>query len=575
MAPSATARRWAFTASMLSVLSVVGACGAPLPEINPVVTFPTSEDLGREIARGERDDGSADPLPETAEVEAYVLPVGAPEFGTGNVAADHGPVGRAITEGGAARVVSTAGMACAAERLAAFVAEHGGEPTRDLLDFILGRCGVTSVGAEVLLRTDEVPGTADRSASSSAIAEGHRELADRLRRRLEGRPVPFEVEIGEAHLAAAGRRIYAVVFAPRRAALSASVLPDGRFLIAGRVEAERVRAVGAWVNQGAYGVTPCEADPRADVPDVRFTCEMNRHDAAARVELVVVPRQRLLPHRVAAIMLHRDDEASLTWAPQPELPRSATDGTVAEQIASALAVAREDAGEDPIPFAGEESGRQGPLFEAWLTTHRDGDRESADRALLAMLAGWQVEGAVVRGRLLNGDAAATDARAFVRRTLAGPAARLLLLGDGFDTFAVAAAEGRAAITVFRTWHPEEAADYREAWAAQLDAERRRHGLGPVTVLDEVLDLQQEADRVTTGELHPREALDNAMARLRGRLGQTVRGWYVEAYDPHWVVLPDAFLDSGAAEVVVGVAYLRPEGAAWGQVAFFVCAILPE
>ncbi|RLB55622.1 MAG: hypothetical protein DRJ42_05655, partial [Deltaproteobacteria bacterium] len=410
---------------------------------------------------------------------------------------------------------------------------------------------------------------------SDSVAAGYRTLHDQLRRRLEGRPVPFEVEIGEADVDEAGRRSFVVVYAPRRAAVSASALPDGRFLIAGRVEGERVRALGAWVNRGAYGVAPCEPDPHVELPDVRLTCEMNRHDAAARVELVVVPRQRLLPHRIAAMLLHRDDEASLSWAPQPELPPSATDGSLVDQIASALAAARDDAGSDPVPSSPEESARQAPLFEAWLTADRNGERDGADRARLGLLAGWRVDGPITNARLFVGDAAATDARAFIRRSLAGPAARRLLLTGEADAFAVSAAEVYAAITVFRMWHEEDTAAYRQGWAAHLGLERTRHGLSPMAELDDVLDLQQEADRVTRGELHPREALDNAMARLRGRLGRTVRGWYVEAYDPRWVALPDAFLDSGATDAVLGVAYVQPEGAAWGQLVFFVCAIAEE
>jgi hypothetical protein len=58
------------------------------------------------------------------------------------------------------------------------------------------------------------------------------------------------------------------------------------------------------------------------------------------------------------------------------------------------------------------------------------------------------------------------------------------------------------------------------------------------------------------------------------LGRTVRGFYVDAYDPRFVELPTESEDSGDVEAVTAVAWHRPEGAAWGQLVLYLC-VFPE
>jgi hypothetical protein len=339
--------------------------------------------------------------------------------------------------------------------------------------------------------------------------------------------------------------------------------------------------VDAWVNLGDYGVELCEPDPRAELPDIRFTCEMNAHDASARVDLVAVPRQRFLTERVATLLLHRDDEASLAYHAPPELPSSETNGDVAAQVTAALLAARTEAGQDTdgvLSVSAAESTRHGPLLDALTALGTSGDASTIERLELGMLAGWSVGAAPVGATLFIGEGDGGDARRFIRDQLTMPTARHALLTSMADVVAVAAHETdrglRASITFFRTWNAAELESYRRAWTEHINAERQRAGVSPLLILDDVQDLQQEADKVTRDGAHPQEVLTDAMARLRGRLGRTVRCWSVHAYDPRWVEIPGEFHDSGDVNAVVGISYLRPDGAAWGQLVLFLC-VFPE
>jgi len=550
-------------------LSLLLGCGAAYPEIAAVHEFPSREELA--AIRAPVVPATEALAISDAEDVALVEP---PELGVGNAAVDDGPVAAAIAASQAARVASTAGMSCAANALAEFFLREQARPTDPVLEFILGRCGVTAVEPRLALRAQSVAAP----LGDEAIAEGHAELFAQLRPTLGGREIPFAMEIGSAFVSTETAAVWLVVAAPRRATLSVTRLEGGRFLILGRVETERMRALEAWVNIGDYGVTPCEAEPGVDLPDVRFTCDMNPHDATARVDLVAIPRQQLLARRIATMLLHRDDEPSLTYRAPPDLGGSAATSDVVSDLAAAFAMARDEAGREPVALSAPESSRHAPLLPKLLAARAAGDAPMMERLMLGLMAGWDTEAPLVGGEVYLGEGSARDARRFMRDHLTTPAARRVLLSPEADLAAITARETddgiRAALTLYRTFDEAKLPSIRSAWAEHLSQARRRAGVTPLTFLDDVQDLQQEADKVTRGEVHPREALDDAMARLRGRLGRTVRGYYIDAYDPRWVELPVEFQDSGDVQAVTGVAWHHPAGAAWGQLVLYLC-VFPE
>ncbi len=207
-----------------------------------------------------------------------------------------------------------------------------------------------------------------------------------------------------------------------------------------------------------------------------------------------------------------------------------------------------------------------------------GETDVAEALELGLLAGWSVDATIASAELFLIESAAEDpARAFAE-ALATPNGRRALLMADADALAVAARQTAsglvASFTLYRTFDASRLAEVDAAFRSRLDEARRRSGVRPFRYLDDVEDLQQEADEVSSTGVHPRSALQDAMARLRGRLGRTVRCVHQEGHDPHWVALPNEFRDSGDVSAVTGVAFHQPAGAAWGQYAFFLC-VFPE
>jgi hypothetical protein len=499
----------------------------------------------------------------------------APALGEGNAAIDDGPVASSLREWGRFRIAATMGMRCAADNLARFYLRESALPADPVVAHILGRCGVTALEPRIAVHT--APITAE-APGDEAIASGFAELATEARAQFSPTAIPFLMEVGSATATGETTRVWVSVVAPRRAALSTTRLEDGRFVISGRVESERMRAVEAWANQGEYGVARCETDRHVSLPDVRFICEMNPHDRTARVDLVAVPRQRLLSRPIATVLLHRNDDASASYVPPPAFPESVDGGDLVSRLAAALTVAREEAGQDALISSAAESARHARLLPK-LAAARAGDDVTLDDTItLGLIAGWETSAAIVGGESVYVETHGADPSRFVRELLMKPAMRRLLLTAEADLVAIAARATdrgcQATFTTFRTFDEAKLPELRRAWTEHVNDERVRAGVSPLAVLDGVEDLQQEADRVTSGERHPREALDDAMARLRGRLGRTVRGFYVDAYDPRFVELPTESEDSGDVEAVTAVAWHRPEGAAWGQLVLYLC-VFPE
>jgi hypothetical protein len=536
-------------------------CGSSYVEIAPVLRFPTPEvlddlDVPAVAAR--------ESLPRTTVEHLEV--VDAPAFGEGTAAIDDDAVSALLTEQ-ETRLRPTTGMRCAAHNLADFYLRERALPDDAAMEHVLGRCGVTSIEPVVAVHVAE-----------SGDEDGFAAVADALRPALR-RITPFAAEIGSAVVSDDDARVWLGIASPHRVALSTTRLEDGRFLIAGRLETERLRAVSAWVNQGDYGVARCERAPEVHLPEMRFICEMNRHDPAARVDLVAVPRQRLASRRLASMLLWADAESSRPYGAQPALPVAEDDAAApTARLGALLAAAREEAGRDPIPIVPAESSRQAPLLPKLILARAAGDATTAETLELGFLAGWSVEEPIASATIHVLESSSSDPSSAFTHHLATPNARRALLAADADTVAIAARETAsglvATFTLYRAFDRSRLDAIQSAFHAHLDDARRQSGVRPFTYLDDVTDLQQEADEVTDEGVHPREALDDAMARLRGRLGRTVRCYHQEGYDPSWTELPVQFQESGDVSAVTGIGFHRPAGAAWGQYVFFLC-VFPE
>jgi hypothetical protein len=297
-------------------------------------------------------------------------------------------------------------------------------------------------------------------------------------------------------------------------------------------------------------------------------------DPHAVVQIVSLPPDSLVATEAAMLLLHRDDDASLHYT-APSLPELEGLTPNAGAVARALSRYRERAGLPPLVHAEDESVAHGELAPGMLYATQRGDRQRMERIGLALMAGWKVEGSIRDGGFVQVPAPGRGSAEWLAALLAMPIGREVLLDPARDAVAVGFAPlegGTAGVITGYTFFEEG----DEVWAARafsdrLAAARAARGVPPPAPLTGLPALQQEADRVRTEGVHPRDALDQAMARLQRKITRPVEGVVVEAHHPDALVIPEPFLRDGALPYVVAATFHQPEGAAWGQWVFFLVA----
>jgi hypothetical protein len=566
-------------AALALALALASCDGTTHPASEPVVRFPTAEELTR---GGEADVVALDVGAPPARVEEWTL-MTAMGVGTGTAAAES-PVLDALVAGRnvGGTFQKTAGMQCAAEELARFAHVHPRPPSDGLLAFVLGRCGAVGVDARSFAVNVARPEEAsDDQALVLHMIEAH---GEDVRRFLRAYAPAGDREAAAAIGTQEGRVTLTVVVAHRRARISTARLDDGRFVVSGILDVP-LTELSLLVNRGTTGVAACERERGVRLPSFRFFCTLSEHDAWARAELVGKDAEGVLDVRVSSLVFFRDSEASLSWVPPEGLRARPEDATrparegarVAEGFAAAISRRRSS----PLVHAGDESARIEGLARRYLAADRRGERVAADSLARGMLAGWSVPGVIERARLVSAVAHGPDPELFLSFALESPLVRAVLLDPRARSIAIGTVEdatqgARGAVFVVHTLHEEGGEDAAATMALERIAEERRaRGLAPATVVTDLRDARDEARRVTTEHLPPRQALDEAMQRLRGRLGTTVKGTFVETLDPSYFPVHQAFLEPGELSILAAAAFHRPEGAAWGQWIVFVYAFHEE
>lgn len=540
--------------------------------------FPTPE----ELQALQQEPAPPEPVdPNVMEVERWTLTGPFPARG-----ADEPPSGvpgaEAVLEASAVkagRARASAVATCIAREVGRFVAVHDKLPADPLRAFIASRCGSPTDNFGLSRLTGEVgEGTGPAQVGESWSGDFARLIDD----------VPLEAgdRVGAALVVEGGRAVYTVAwFRPAVEATVLTEVPDaeGRVRVAGRllVPAEGIEAL---VTRGRFEYAECEGAPDVRPPHFDFVCPVDPADASARVEVVMFLPDAVLGEEVVGYTVWPGGAASDEYVAEAGLePRVfRTDEELVTALAEVLNPLRAEAGRGPLRLAPRQSEQLAQLApHYWASISGKRPRDVADRVALGVLAGWKVDGTVMRGRFASASMrGAPDAARLVEALIASPFHRRTLFATMTTRLAVGPFrydEARFIGVLVGTYETlddrDREAEVDRVWRAQAEA-RRAQGVEPHTRWRPVEARRDEVvRRLEAGELDPGQALsaylDLAAEVYRGG----VRGYVLTTSSLEDLEIPREMVVLPWRKVAVAVGVHRDPGHPWGR--YVVLMVWPD
>jgi hypothetical protein len=566
--------------TVCALLLVLGCASARSAErsASPASQFPTRREL---------DDIGAAPLPKedlgsgVAHVTSWDLTGPFPEVVGVVPRAQVTPWDGLLHQAAAAKpglVVPTEDMHCVAREAGLFYLVHRGNLPDSLRRFVGARCGTTG-HVNLAYSFSDIP---DDVPEDKVFAQWKGSVAASLKENQEGGNLLTGIWFGRK----AGFAVVAIAVGDRKIAVeSFTPVPDdkGEVVIRGEllIPAESLRAL---INRGRFGMAECVLDPEPALPRFTVRCTPEPTDAGAWLEISAFPAGRVLGTSVlvAKVWPGRVPEASYqapTYASPREVQSAAGMTTGLVELVNEV---RKTANLLPVVLAAGQSQTASRLSTHFFAALFGQESEIvADKVVLGLQAGWDVEGTVRRGRFAYAVAAqTTDLDRLLAAALERPFGREVLLHPTIEQIAVGPAAskgGQVMAAVFATYEligAETHASDEERLYQLLDEERTRRGRKPAKRVPELKEQAAEIARaVARGETSPLVARDRLMTRLSRFTESSVRGWLLEVgsleelkFDPEVLALKDI-------AVVLSVSHYRPEGEPWGR--YVVLCVMAE
>jgi hypothetical protein len=448
---------------------------------------------------------------------------------------------------------------CAAREIARFVAVHGELPNTFLGDYLVGRCGSTSLRASIAVRGFEVRGY-DEARLAREVAE---ELVQGWRPTVAGQ----RGAIGVASARTRDRIFVALVVDPERPmrfALEGPPSPlDGRIHVEGTFEgtAEELLAL---TTRGDADVAMCVTSMEG--PRITVDCPFEGSDAAAFIEVITREPGRLVPRTGARIVAVASPSAGLVYEERSGAVGGG--GDPLEDVVAAVNAYRARLGRAPLLLERAQSEANRQSVSAFFATQ---SADVQEVAVLYAMAGWDVQGSVVGGNALAFELpSGLEPSRWAAYLLRHPFERYALLDPDVSRIAVGVGEGggvtHAMVSTYQLFGPADPDGERARVLAAIQRARAEADLPPAGLLGPVPALARWAGRVTAGTASPTDAMDAAL-REAGTVPGAVSTMVLGVHDLDRWPVPRALLEARSLEVAV--AHYRAEGAAWGQYAVFV------
>lgn len=566
-------------------VSIVGArravCGALLaifgcggPRSRPITEFPNREALAaitaKPVTAARIDEGA---LPEQGwTVELGEAAWSADTPWQGRSAWDRAVVQALKTAGRAPRL--TEAMSCVAREVGRWALDQPKAPPSGLRRFIIGACGVVAPDVELTNIGGDVPADASEEVIFQHWGNKVRELVAAL--------PAAATDAGFAFVHAKGRAFAVLAHAQVLVELdrfSHHPSETGEVSFVGTVR-EPADFIGGYVNQGRYGVVPCDVDPAVPRPRFRLTCKLHGDDASAWIDLVYSPPRRVLAHTFARVLARRAETRQLRYQPARSAgERAATSADQFSQAAvTALNEVRAQAGLAPVhlnPAQSITATRMAPHY--FSATQGQGSDDHQDTIALGLLAGWDVRGMIRDGGFISNMVPQTrDPARWLDETLETPLGRSALLADGIEEVALgpvlqdAPAAVGAIVTSYRFHRSNDHRADIQRLLIRAQRARKQRSLPPLKRLGGLDDVvRAELQKVHLGKAEPIDALQRVLESARDRLGIATRGYVVETTSLDALQIPEEVMIQPTLHLEIGVTHHKPKGAAWAQLVILV------
>jgi hypothetical protein len=450
----------------------------------------------------------------------------------------------------------TPSLRCVAQEISRFYLMHKRGPDPRLAALIEGACGATAEGLRFTLST----GTAPASINDADVVKA---FAPKLS------TPPAGQKAGGAFLLRKGdAAVLGLVTARTPPSILLAVTPDGQVSVTGTAKTSTA-LMQAYVNRGPSGVAPCE--PRADLPapNFGFRCTMMDGDATAWIDVVAHEPGRVLSTVQGRVLARRDPQKPVSYAGHPA-DESATAQTPAALLQHINRV-RQEAKLPPLTLENKESATATQVAGHYFAATEQNDAAKTDLICLGMMAGWDVEGGLIKdGNFYSGLLyGRTSAAAWVDDAKDTPSARLTILDPRASSVAIGAisAEGGAGlgalVATYTFWgQTDHQADVKRL-LQRVNAARAQKNLAPVGMLPESASLKQIMGKVAAGETEPMEGLNEAMTNAAYATGGSAQGWVAAATEIDALEIPQPLLGTDGYRLAISITHYRPKDSAWG------------
>lgn len=449
---------------------------------------------------------------------------------------------------------------CAATEVARFATQHQALPGPYLSDYLIARCGSSSRGASVAVRSFTVRGMDEARLAARAADEIVNDWAPTIQGH-RGR-------LGLASSREGSVVTLGLVFLqdqPMSFPLEGAPMPiEGRITFQGTF-AGVAEDIIALISHGDSDVEPCITTREGT--SLHLNCPFDANDESEFIEVISREPGRIIPRTGATLIAVRDPSAALVYQ-EPSVPAADALSDPRAQIVAALNAHRARLGRPPLTLELAQSEANVPASEAFFSST---DPQVQETAVLYSMAGWEVEGTVVGGNALAFELppnlAPTSWASYVLRH---PFERHALLSAnvthvaiGFDPSPAVSHAMVSTYELFGTANPEAE---RERVIAAIQSARALRAERAATIVSIPAPFDRWAAQVTAGAARPGEAARRATEET-GPMPAGTNMIVLGVHELDHFPVPEELIHAGTLSVAV--AHYRAEGAAWGQYTVFV------
>lgn len=540
------------------------ACGGSAGELGkPVALFPSQSDLNQVTSSGPvTPKGAANMV----DVDRWQMQTQAPNTAPYPSETTLDRLVLSAAQAHAGNVSLSPALRCAAEEAARFYTVNAGMPDDGLREHLLLRCGSTLAGHSFTYFTQQVPDSVPLAELEQSDAPGVQKLLDRRFSELHG-----EFGLG----AARGNGRYAVVLfsgAPRAALRDFSPVVSGDSVTLSGQLLTQAEYVLALATQGPYGVARCEVDPLQRLPAFRITCPLSAADPATRIEITTKQAGRVLLEAAAQLEVRRDEQAQLEYnaAAYGANKTVASSSQFRAQLLADLNQVRTLAGLRPFALEPSQSVTDDRLAPYLYQTLNQGDAQQATTITLGLLAGWDVHGLIRDGGIFVSSVnTSRNPSRWLTQALSSPLGRWVLLEPSMSRIGIGASELKpagemAVVTTYSFFETTDHSAEEAAVLAELDRQRRAHGVSPVRRVPNDGSLQKALSEINANRVTSSVALDNVLHETVAARSHAASGYLIETTDVKQLRFDPLLLESSTLDLELGVTHYRAPGAAWGQ-----------